>query len=104
MALEDFNGREIWDAAWGEAESDGEEDDDEDSELWGLTDKRGKAFPELPEEEELREREEVHPWPDLCCHGSGIHAIGCNFHRSSTPGVQFSMQRVYQPVSQDGTS
>ncbi len=59
MALEDFNGQEIWDAAWGESDYDDEEEVDEEDAPWGLTDKRIESFPELPEEEELKEKEEV---------------------------------------------
>ena len=69
MALEDFNGKEIWDAAWGEADytyDDEEDGDDEESAPWGLTNKRIEGFPELPGEEELKEREEVR----ICCHMS----------------------------------
>ncbi len=64
MALEDFNGKEIWDAAWGETDYDysdeqEEDEDDEESAPWGLTNKRIEGFPELPGEQELKEREEV---------------------------------------------
>ena len=61
MALEHFNGEEIWDAAWGESDYDDDyaNEVDEDEAPWGLTDKRVEGFPELPEEEELKEKEEV---------------------------------------------
>ncbi len=71
MALEDFNGKEIWDAAWGETDYDysDEQEEEEESAPWGLTNKRIEGFPQLPGEEELKEREEVRRdlWSHACC-------------------------------------
>ena len=58
VALEDFNGQPIWDASWGEADY-GDEEEIEESAPWGQTDKKPASFLQLPEEDTLKEREEV---------------------------------------------
>ena len=57
-ALENFNGKEIMDASWGE-EDYGEEDQEEDEAPWGQTERKPQGFLHLPEEENLKEREQV---------------------------------------------
>ena len=94
MALEDFNGQEIWDAAWGEADYDGEQEEDEDEEgaPWGLTDKRIESFPELPEEEELKEKEEVRT------PGHRLAATPCDWNTSYRPAATAALQRLLKAL------
>lgn len=62
VSLEDFNGKPIWDAAWGESDYDEEEEDedeDEDDAPWGQANKRAEGILQLPEQDTLKEKEEV---------------------------------------------
>jgi hypothetical protein len=56
--LENFNGKEIMDASWGEQDYE-EEDEEEDEGPWGQTERNPQGFLRLPEEQSLMEREQV---------------------------------------------